>query len=883
MKYALLILIIVLSGCTHKKPHVDVNDISDEGITLTAWQILGPFPSNQWNYLYFDNLERFGFDEEHITADEYFKIPSTDSVKNQLYKSDSYKVDFNTVFGYATDSSGRSSVYAACILKSDQKRTLKLNFSSDNGARIWLNNELIHDYNRGLGLYYYEHYIDLPLREGENFLLIKVINTGREWEMFAAMEKESAKGYQKNQTALFLKLGQCFLKRSAISNDSLYLSDEFPPLEGLFTIHDPNNHILLTDTIPDVSKPYFKSIASLPDGLYTAFLTLRNETFHEKLFVGDIIKTIEKQLIDLKQYTPDTDTGRNIEALAFRYRHLLKPENGRYDFERRNWDKKMIFIYTSLERYSQNLKKGKQPDAGATGGILKSYRSKIDDGIQYYQLFIPKSYSPGKPMALVIEMPKFIKRFDSPLESFRFANIRGFEQFEHLADKYNMFVLDPGCRTIDHVNRNALDEADLWEALEDVKKTYAIDTSRIYLRGACLSAYSAMKLATKYPDKFAALSLTAPETTVSDNNNIWVQQNEPLKYLKNIRNTPVLNIHSAVDPHSPVEASDHLMKEAQHAGLQNFTYHRLPIELQTFYSSEYLDEVFSFYSNYTLNFKPKEISFTTSQLKYNKSFWVTLNHIQPGQNASLNATIANNQLTIQSTNVLSYTIDLSSLPFEAKKPLLITENGKEVYNSMPNTSSITINPPSKPAGVFIKNHDVEGPLVHLFSKPFIVVAGTAGTDEENTRIQTIIDTLNNHWKFRYYTPFRTKPDKNITQADMRNYSLLLIGSPKTNLVFRKLARHLPVQVTDSTVTISNHAINGTALSFYVIAPNPYSSTNYIGIIGSNNVAALTLPGEEEDIGYTFNDISNLGWYDYSIWDSSKDGKLTSGYFDFLWE
>lgn len=223
------------------------------------------------------------------------------------------------------------------------------------------------------------------------------------------------------------------------------------------------------------------------------------------------------------------------------------------------------------------------------------------------------------------------------------------------------------------------------------------------------------------------------------------------------------------------------------------------------------------------------------------------------------------------------------MPYETTKTLVITENNKEVYRSIPNTSSITINPQSKPKGVYAKSHHVEGPFAHIFSKPFIVVAGTSGNKKESARIQMTINTLNKDWKFKYYSPCRVKSDKSITQTDIENYSLLLIGSPKTNLIFEKFGKQLPLIVTDNSVTIGNNKVNGTDLSFYAVAPNPYSSTNYIGIIGSNNVNSLTLRGEEQDNGYLFNDISNFGWYDYSIWASFTAEKLSNGYFDSDWE
>jgi dienelactone hydrolase len=881
IKCLILILLYFLSGCK-KEYVVDADRIPTNGIVLTSWQMLGPFPDKMDNYLYFDNLKQMGFSEDRITFKEYHEIAFSDTIrKNQFYRSDSsYVVDFNKIFGYTKGNSIKANVYCACVIRSTRKRNLRLNFSADNGSKIWLNHQLVHEYNckYSQGLNYYQHYIPLNLEKGDNFLLIKVNNTGLRWEMFAAIEQESSNGLRKNQIAYLVKHGKNFLDRSVINDSTLYLNHFLPSDEGLFSVKESNNHILFSDSIHDLSKKYGKDVSGLPKGLYTASLSVRNITCTQKLFIGNIVDDIGKLIKSIQQCRTDEATMRNIEALTFRYNHLMKPENAGNKFE---WDKKLILIYENLNRYYKNIRNKMDPDFEAFGGLLKSYVSRIDNGTQYYQIFVPKSYSKGKPMPMVIEMPKYMQRFNSPLETFRFANIHLIETFEDLADKYNMIILDPGCRSV-KVNTNAIDEADLWENLEDVKKYFTIDTTRIFLRGACLSARTALRLATKYPDKFAAISFTAPELSLSKNKNIWVQQNEPINYLGNITYMPVLNIHAVNDAHSPISGSESLMEEAKKTGMKKFTYNKLPFELKTYYDEEYFDDVFSFYSKYSVDYKPKEIRFSTSQLKYNKSFWITLNCIVSAKNANIRGRIENNRITILSENVISYTLDLTTLPYNKTKELVLNENNKEVYRGIPVNSSMMINPQVKPKGVFIKKHEVEGPFAHIFSKPFIAVTGTNGNAEENKRMQMVTDTINRYWKLKYYSPCRTKRDKDITEADLKNYSLLLIGSPTTNYIFKKFGQYLPVSIKDNSVTIGKNRVNGIDLCFYVIFPNPENTNNYIGIIGGNHIVNLTIGVEEPEKKLIFNDIANYGWNDYSIWESSTLKIASSGYLNFYW-
>src|SRR5690606_24616684 len=127
-----------------------------------------------------------------------------------------------------------------------------------------------------------------------------------------------------------------------------------------------------------------------------------------------------------------------------------------------------------------NILQGKPESRYATGSILRSYKSKIDNGAQYYILHVPTSYKHGQAIPLVIEMSKLMKWFPSPVETNRFANISLIEHFNDLANKYNMIVVEPGNRTVDKPNYNNIDEEDLWENIADIKSSYTIDTTRLF-------------------------------------------------------------------------------------------------------------------------------------------------------------------------------------------------------------------------------------------------------------------------------------------------------------------------------------------------------------------------------------------------------------------
>lgn len=861
-------------------------DVMPHGvILLNKWQIVGPFPSNgKSHYLEKDNLQQFGLNEKTVTYGQFLNIQPEDSTKgirNEYYFSDSYRTDFNKVFHYADSTSINGNVYCACILHSGRNRELKLNFSSDDGSKVWFNHKLIYSCDRINGIKYYDNYLSLNLKKGNNLLLVKVHNVKLSWQMFADVEIETEARLKRYRRTFALEFGDYYLERSTIAGDTIALNDNMPSDKFRLTVKTPAGKTILSDSGSDAGKAFW-IIPGLKEGLYSTTFYDRDEIFHEEFYKGDIVKAIHTILNELHRFRLRGDTKNNVAALAFRYFHLLKPKNmGISVNDKRDWDKKMIFLFVSLRRYYRNLSRGLPPDHNATGGMLRSYVSKIDGGVQYYQLFVPKQYMNGKSLPLVIELPKYVEWHSSPLSTYRFANIRLFSQFEDLANKYDVIIFAPSCRTIDKSNMNTIDEAAFWEALANVRKTFDVDTTRMYLRGACLSSRTAMDLAVKYPDRFAAMAMVAPQLTVSTENNIYLQQNEPLNYLRNISNLPILDIHSRLDPHSPVSISDKLNADVKLLGFRNFTYRRLRFEFGKYYSAQYLSDIFAFFLKYSLHPSPRQIYFSTSEMRYHKSFWLTLNEITYGKIASVHAKIMDDTLRIETKHIQSFTVDFRTLPYPGGNPLTILDNGKEIYDAVPHRRSYTFGSPS--SGARTKNPNIEGPFADVFTAPFALVPGTIGSARETKRLRALADTIETYWKSRYYSGCRLIEDRDITPEDMRAYSLVLLGTPHSNLVFERLADRLPERIYRDSVRIGKRTAVGSHLCFYFIYPNPDARDRYVAVIGYNNPKFISLGYEKDDKARRFDDVSDYGWYDYKIWDAASSATRMSGYFSYLWK
>lgn len=878
----LIFLCVIFSSCSNDPSVYQVDAIDKDGIILKRWRVLGLFKTEaaendlEKNYLTADK------DESAITYQEFKNYKSLAPYQNIHSQAVEVKegviTDFNKIFGIEEDKSGKAVTYAACLIKSSKEQKLKLNFSSSDRTKIWLNHHLIFKDERGSGLHPYQNYLDIQLQEGSNFLLVKTVNISKKWVMFASVEKESQESIKRHKKNFELQYGNLFLSRNIIENDTIKLTWGIPQNNYQLNILTDKN--LLLNIKPDQNI----NISQLPDGFYKTLLYTPQDTFSSRFYkttnitasFNEVIKAIEKSLAGKKSL--------NVDALLHRYKLLMEPKNlPNAGFEKRSWDRRMLFILENLINEEEILNK-KTENKNVKGTLLRSYLSKIDSGAQYYILHVPEGYAKDKPIPLVIEMPKLMKWFPSPVETNRFANIDLIEYFSDMANKYNMIVAEPGGRTVDKPNYNNIDETDLWETINDIKKQYHIDTNRIFLRGACRASYDALKIAVRHPGKFAAIATVAPEIipkSAEANKNIWLHHNDPFNFLANIKDMPFYNIHSVLDTHMHVSNSERLNKLAKQTGLKRFKYRKPSNEFETYYSDEYMNDIFSFFSGSKGIRQPGSLHFSTDLLKYNQSHWVKLNKITAGKTAVIDADIKNNTLSVKRSNILSYTIDLTKLPYNKTETLTIYDNGKRVFQGSCTAPKLRVSVKSSNVGLH-KNAVVEGPFASVFGKPFTVVRSTEGSEEDLFQINELVQKLNADWEHRYYTKFKVKTDKEITAKDLTTSNLLFIGLADQNSYLNKIKKHLPLSIGKDHISIGRQSMRGKNLGFYMIYPNPFNTRKCVAIVGFNNSDSFNLRSERRPTD-VFNDISDYGWYDYKIWDNLLPEKATSGYFNAEWK
>lgn len=240
--YIILLQFVFISQLLPQK--VEVHNVSENGI-IKNWIVAGPFPSP----LEEDQSKGWmkGFDHDFLNSiggEEHSKLSSKlqiefndfDGAKNNVEtfsaSSDEQGVlSFDKFFG-ETDY---KVAYLYTELFSDREQNCTFLLGSDDGVKVWLNNNLIHTNDVGRGITPREDIFGGKLKKGNNRLLVKVSDFVRGWG--AIVEVLDSVGYleyekiERDREDFYEFMNsKLVVKTDWESSITFYAGDKFPKL-----------------------------------------------------------------------------------------------------------------------------------------------------------------------------------------------------------------------------------------------------------------------------------------------------------------------------------------------------------------------------------------------------------------------------------------------------------------------------------------------------------------------------------------------------------------------------------------------------------------------------------------------------------------------------
>ena len=203
------------------------------------------------------------------------------------------------------------------------------------------------------------------------------------------------------------------------------------------------------------------------------------------------------------------------------------------------------------------------------------------------------------------------------------------------------------------------------------------------------------------------------------------------------------------------------------------------------------------------------------------------------------------------------------------KTLRVSWNGTMREETLDRDGKVTLAVPGDVTDVPRKRPELEGSLSRFITTPFALVVGTCSTDSlMRQRCAEKAEAFAKQWEEWQHSRPRVFRDNEITEAEAKQFSLLLIGGADANLVTRRIGGDLPLEVNSRAITIEGREFPVTDAVVQMIYPSPLNHDRYVEVVAGTSAAGL----------YFWNPLhwnSSFGYQTLTADWIIRDGKIVS--------
>jgi pimeloyl-ACP methyl ester carboxylesterase len=494
-----------------------------------------------------------------------------------------------------------------------------------------------------------------------------------------------------------------------------------------------------------------------------------------------------------------------------------------------------------LERVAA-LEKGEAPWNAATGLVVRAYRSAIDGSVQPYGLVVPADFKPGDGK----------KR---PLHFWCHGRSEKLSELAFLAERQKSageFV--PEGAIVCHLygrycNANKFaGEMDLFEALADIKKHYAIDEQRLVIRGFSMGGAACWQFATHHPGMWAAAAPGAGFAETAEFFKVFAPGKEaPPQWEQilwrwydcttmagNLANTSTVAYSGEKDGQK--QAAEIMIKYAEKEGVSiphiigPDTAHKYHPD-----SKPKINEIVDAAVAKGNDPAPAKVRFTTYSLVYPGTEWVRVEKMEKHwERADVAAEVAGKSLKVSTKNVeelmlkppqfagnsgaITVSIDGQSLQVTGSGVHLRKANGTWADESKVD----------RDRGLE-KRPDSCGPIDHAFMSAFVFVrpTGKAANDAVGAWTKAEFERAVSAWRQVFRGDVRVVDDTALSTTDITSSHLVLWGDPSSNAVLKRILGQLPLKWDAKTLELQGQKLDAAHLAPVMIYPNPLNRAKYV--------------------------------------------------------
>ena len=852
---------------------------------IRHWQVLGEIPLTSTDAFTQDPFAEKGGETSLKPLEKTpVALPKGATLNWRAVTAWGDAVDLSDGNGLKRDLTG----YAFTTITRSAAGKARLSLGSDEGIRAWVNGSLVLDRHGSRPLTFDEDLIDIDMNAGENSLLVKVEQHTGPW-IFAARVLESG--------SLPSRVQEISPSFTVNSSSTLIVKTDVNPA------HAADDHVAVQivaaggSVLAEKTAPRGESLsldfASWPDGPYEIRCSTRRPdglryTTHLAWYKGDAIAAARELVAAGAKADLATPLGLTTKMLADMVLDRLGKEG--LAIAGNPW----WAIHSPLMEYQELwLESGgaKAARERAYGFVRLAWHDDIDGSPQFTRAYLPGDYDRARKWPLVIKLhgynpanPEYVRWWA--------ADSRHNQADVEYGNREGVIYMEPHGRG--NTQYLGLGDQDVLRNIELAKQHFSVDEDRIYLCGDSMGGWGTWNVGTRHPELFAAIapiyggvdyhsSLTEEQLAALTPLSRFLQEKSSSWAMADgLLNLPIFVHHGDVDAAVNTDFSRYGVRMLQRWGY-NIRYFEMPG-----YGHEDLNrfpQLFDWFLTQRRDPQPRHVRLRSAELQNATSYWVTADQFdQPNQFMVIDAEITGrNTLRVDSQNILALTLSPGSRLIDASQPVQI------VWNGVPQSATvlkgkIVLHANEYSKSDHAKNARIAGPIGDIFNTPFAIVTGTASADPAMNEVcRTKAEALVALWKDWQRQPPRSFNDSELTEADASRYSLILIGGPDTNLVARRLASRLPLQVDAKSVSIGGRSFDVTDARVQMILPHPLNAARYVLVVAATSAPAMDLwtpsniRGAEFD--FTINDahVPNAG---QQI--SPTDLWVAGGWFDRDW-